>query len=185
MPERQYLDTKPTYFDMIFKVCPPLDFVGYGVPVPYTGGTRMYRDNEMVSYIAGTAERQRQSGSGLGSIEAIFEDRLGLIRSKVELILMQLAERKRIRQEVLDQIDQDKIYAQDLIRAMGPKKYLWDRDRLALERQKFDLEKQRRMEQVSYFRDTGLLNKDLKDTLIEYLGEVQKSALLNGAEEKP
>jgi hypothetical protein len=40
------------------------------------------------------------------------------------------------------------------------------------------------MEEASYFRDTGLLNKDLKDTLIQYLGEVQKSKILGMEEEK-
>lgn len=39
------------------------------------------------------------------------------------------------------------------------------------------------MEEVSYFRDTGLLNKDLKDTLIQYLSEVQKSKILELEEE--
>ena len=48
---------------------------------------------------------------------------------------------------------------------------------------KFDLSGQKRLEEVSYFRDTGLLNKDLKDTLIQYLGEVQKSSFLSSKEE--
>jgi hypothetical protein len=59
-----------------------------------------------------------------------------------------------------------------------------DRDRLSLEKVKFDLEAQRRMEGTSYFRDTGLLNKDLKDTLIQYLSEVQKSKIMGLEEEK-
>ena len=40
------------------------------------------------------------------------------------------------------------------------------------------------MEEVSYFRDTGLLNKDLKDTLIQYLNEIQKSKIIGMEEEE-
>ena len=61
---------------------------------------------------------------------------------------------------------------------MGYRVYKMDRERLTLEKIKFDLESQKRMEEASHFRDTGLLNKDLKDTLIQYLSEIQKSKIL-------
>ena len=54
------------------------------------------------------------------------------------------------------------------------------RDRMAVEKMRFDLQRQRRMEQASYFKDTALLNRDLKDTLIQYMEEVQKSSLIAG-----
>jgi hypothetical protein len=54
------------------------------------------------------------------------------------------------------------------------------RERLTLEQMQFDLKQQKRMEETSYFKDTGLLNTQLKDTLIEYMEEKQKSALLTG-----
>jgi len=61
---------------------------------------------------------------------------------------------------------------------MGPQAYHINRERLSLEQTKLDLENQKRREEVSYFKDTGLLNQDLKDTLIQYLGEVQKNSIL-------
>ena len=67
---------------------------------------------------------------------------------------------------------------------MAYRAYRMDRERLSLEKVKFDLESQRRLEEASYFRDTGLLNKDLKDTLIQYLSEVQKSKIMELEEEK-
>ena len=60
---------------------------------------------------------------------------------------------------------------------MGSRAYEMGRERLTLEQMQFDLKRQKRMEEASYFKDTGLLNKELKDTLIEYMEEKQKSAL--------
>ena len=101
----------------------------------------------------------------------------------MELILLQLDQRKKINQGNLCQIDQDSCQVQNLIFQMGYRGYRIDRDRLSLEKMKFDLEAQKRMEETSYFRDTGLLNQDLKDTLIQYLGEVHKSAFVNDGRE--
>jgi hypothetical protein len=52
------------------------------------------------------------------------------------------------------------------------------RERLTFEQMQFDLKRQKRMEETSYFKDTGLLNTELKDTLIQYMEEKQKNALL-------
>jgi hypothetical protein len=104
---------------------------------------------------------------------------LGLIRSKIELILLLLDQRKEIKEKVLYKIDEDSCRAQNLIFEMGHRAYRVERDRLTLERIKLDLEQQKRMELVNYFRDTGMLNMDLKDALIQYLGETQKSSIIN------
>ena len=179
------LETKPMeYFDLKYKMYVPLDTARYGVPSLKHDQTWPEQGNQLVSYISGSVQRQRAGDAGPGSIDDIFRDRMGLIRSKVELILLLLSQRKEISQEVLNQIDADSCYVQNLIFAMGPKKYQMDRDRIFLERMKFDLERQRRLEQVSYFRDTGLLNRDLKDTLIDYLGEVHKSSFVGDMEDE-
>jgi hypothetical protein len=109
---------------------------------------------------------------------------LGLIRSKMDLILLQLKDRKGISRSILYQIDSDSCRVQSMQYDLGPRAYIMGADRLALEKLKLDLERQRRMEQVSYFRDTGMLNKELKDTLIEYLEEVQKSQFLSGEDDR-
>jgi hypothetical protein len=61
---------------------------------------------------------------------------------------------------------------------MGPGAYEMGRERLTFEQMQFDLKRQKRMEETSYFKDTGLLNTELKDTLIQYMEEKQKNALL-------
>jgi hypothetical protein len=170
------------YFDLKYKLYVPIDTKRYGLPTAY-GKQKPAHENKLVNHIFETIyQRDSQKGPMGDSIDDIFQDRLGLIRSKMELILLQLDQRKQINQEVLNRIDQDSCQAQNLIFEMGYRAYRVDRDRLSLEKIKFDLEGQKRMEETSYFRDTGLLNKDLKDTLIQYLGEVQKGSLIMGAE---
>ena len=156
-----------------------------GYKTPFTDQKLLYHDNRMVSHILQTID-QRETGRNLQkeSIDELIEDRLGLIRSKVELILLQLEQRKKINHGILYQIDKDSCKAQNLLFEMGYRVYRMDRERLSIEKIKFDLENQKRMEEASYFRDTGLLNKDLKDTLIQYLSEVQKSRILGLEEEK-
>ena len=179
-----YENKTPAYFDLKYKIYLPIDTKRYGIPAPCGGQNPPYHDNGMVSHILQTID-QRETGrdSQKESIDDLFEDRLGLIRSKVELILLQLEQRKKINQEILYGIGKDSSMAQNLLFEMGYRVYRMDRERLSIEKIKFDLETQKRMEEASYFRDTGLLNKDLKDTLIQYLGEVQKSAFVNDRRE--
>ena len=170
------------YLELKYKTYVPMDFERYGIPSPYLGHPRPVHDNQLVSYVFNSLHNRKEEKEPSESIDDIFRDRMTLIRSKIELILLQLSQRKEINREISDRIDQDSCYAQDLISAMGPKKYQMDRDRLQLERAKFDLEKERRMEQTSYFGDTGFLNKELTDTLLQYLDETQKSALIGEME---
>jgi len=171
------------YFDLKYKTnYLQVDSGRYGIPSPYFGNVRPDHDNQMVQYIFNSVYDRKNEKESSDSIDDIFKDRMTLIRSKIELILLQLSQRKEINQNISKQIDEDSCYAQNLIFAMGPKKYQMDRDRVQLERMKFDLEKQKRFEQTSYFGDTGFLNKELKDTLIQYLGEVQKNSLIGDME---
>ena len=107
----------------------------------------------------------------------LFEDRFSLIRSKLELIILQLEERKKINKKILYQIDQDGCRVQNLYFELGPKAYEPSGEKLTLEKMRFDLERQRRNEQSTYFNDTAFLNRELRDTLIQYLDEVQKNQL--------
>ena len=175
-----------SYFDMRYKVYTPADTKRYGIPAPYKAPKFPVYENRLVSHILQTIDQREKARKDPleESIDEVFKDRLGLIRSKIELILLQLEQRKIINQLIISEIDRDSCKAQDLIFEMGYRAYRMDRDRLTLEKTKFDLESQKRMEEASYFRDTGLLNKDLKDTLIQYLGEVQKSRII-GSEEEP
>jgi hypothetical protein len=172
------------YPDFRYKLYFPIELNRYGIPAPYGIQLNASQDNKMVNHILKSIYQNNQKRESAEGIDDIFKDRLGLVRSKIELILLQLDQRKKINQEVLSQIEKDSCQAQNLIFALGYRAYHMDRDRLTLEKVKFDLEAQKRMEETSYFRDTGLLNKDLKDTLIQYLGEVQKSAFINDGREK-
>lgn len=138
---------------------------------------RLFSENKLAYHIIGTIYR-RNSDKSLDTTDEIFKDRLNLIRSKIELILLQLDQRKKINQQILYQIEKDGCTVQNLYFDMGEKAYGITPDRLRIEQMKFDLERQKRMEQGSYFRDTGLLNKDLKETLIQYMDEVQKSSIV-------
>ena len=180
-----YENKTPGYFDLKYKLYVPIDLKRYGIPTPYGKSSLHYHENRLVNHILQTIDqKETQKDIQTESIDELFKDRLGLIRSKIELILLQLDQRKQINQEILYEIDKDSCKAQTLIFEMGYRAYRMDRERLTLEKVKFDLESQKRLEEVSYFRDTGLLNKDLKDTLIQYLGEVQKSKILGLEEEK-
>jgi hypothetical protein len=173
------------YFDLKYKIYVPIDLNRYRIPAPYGRHKRAYHENQLVDHIFETIHQNNSKKSFLGGdIDELFQDRLGLIRSKIELILLQLDQRKKINEENLYRMDQDSCQVQNLIFQMGYRVYRIDRDRLSLEKMKFDLEAQKRMEETSYFRDTGLLNQDLKDALIQYLGEVQKSAFINDRREK-
>ena len=147
-------------------------------PSLYMPGQKPKYANEMVQYAFQAAGRRQAIESDSGSIDAIMADRLGLIRSNIELVLMQLGRRKTIHHDILYQIDLDSVRADNLILEFEQHLRLVGGDRLALERVKFDLEKQRRTEEVSYFKDTTFLNKELKDSLLSYLGEIGKSAFL-------
>lgn len=158
--------------------------VGSSNSITYTAaatGSSLY-DNYLVSHALTGVHHPHAESSG-NTVDDIFEDRLGLIRSKLDLILLQLKKRKAINQSILYQIDYDGCHVQSLQFELGGHAYVMGGDRLTLEKLKLDLERQKRMEQVSYFRDTGMLNTELKDTLIQYLEEVQKNEFLNGEDD--
>jgi hypothetical protein len=154
----------------------------YGLPALYKGKTSPRYKNEMVGYVLDTVSKREAASNTTDSIDEIFADRLGLIRSSIELTLLQLNQRREIHRDLVYQIDLDSVRADNLILEMGPRSYDVGRERLAIEKVKFDLESQKRMEHVSYFKDSTFLNKDLKESLIEYLGEVNKSSLLSETE---
>jgi hypothetical protein len=147
--------------------------------------SQLLRNNELVSHILGSMDKEGSKGESAGSIDEIFEDRLVVIRSKMELILLQLNQRRRIHQKILYEIDRDSCKTQNLISDMGLRAYRIDRDRITIERMQLDLDRQKRMEKVSYFTDTSLLNRELRDALIEYLEEVQRSALIKDMKDRP
>jgi hypothetical protein len=167
------------YFDLKYRICTPIDTTRYPIPNHKETPNQPFYDNQMVNHILQTLYQTSTKKDALEEeIDNIFRDRQTLIRSKIELILLQLEQRKKINQEVLYDIDKDSCKAQNLIFEMGYRVYRMDKDRITLEKTKLDLESQKRLEEVSYFRDIGMLNRDLTETLIQYLSEVQKTKLI-------
>jgi len=154
----------------------------YGFPIVNHAYAPINTGNEMVAYALSSSRKPPAGESGSGGIDDLFADRIDLIRSKIEMVLLQLKWRREIHDKVLYDIDQDDVRADNLLLEMGPGAYFVGGDRLAVERMKFDLERQKRMEKVGYFKDTAILNKELKESLIEYLGETRKSSFVSELE---
>ena len=172
-PNNYFMPTK--YIELTDDTCVSIDCGRSKIAPSYT--CNLFYDNKLASHILDTIYHRSLENS-LDPTDEIFKDRLDLIRSKLELILLQLDQRKAINQKILYQIDKDSCKVQTLNLEMGPGAYEMGRERLTLEQMQFDLKRQKRMEETGYFKDTGLLNTQLKDTLIEYMEEKQKSALL-------
>ena len=132
----------------------------------------------------GSLENESKDYSQMDPLDKLMGEKRELLHSKIEMILVGIEERKKIKQENLYRIDIDSCDCTNMIFQMPPyRKYGFDRERLTVEKMKKDLEKQKRMEEVNYFRDLALLQKDLKDTIIEYLSEQNKQSLIAGLEE--
>ena len=159
-----------SYFDVKYKYRPK-----YGLNsdiYPLTPGTFGSLENESKDY------------SQMDPLDQLMGEKRELLHSKIEMILVGIEERKKIKQENLYKIDIDSCDCTNMIFQMPPyRKYGFDKERLTVEKMKKDLEKQKRMEEVNYFRDLALLQKDLKDTIIEYLSEQNKQNLISGLEE--
>jgi hypothetical protein len=173
--KENYLFQKEKYTNRAAAAYMRIDAGRYEIAPSYTN--RLFQENKLAYHIIETIYRC-DSNNSLDTTDEIFKDRLNLIRSKIELILLQLDQRKKINQNILYQIQKDSCEVQNLYFNMGERSYEITPDRLRIEQMKFDLERQKRLEQANYFKDTGLLNKDLKDTLIQYMDEVQKSSIV-------
>jgi len=164
------------------KIYVPMDPGSYS-PTPSKGGyPRASCGNELVDHVFDSIDKRNSENRSPGSIDEIFEDRLTLIRSKMELILLQLAQRVRIHDEIIYRIDKDRCKSQNLLFDWGTKIYRVDKDRIHIERMNLDLEKQKRGEEASYFNDTAFLNRELRDALIQYQEEVQKTSMISEME---
>ena len=171
--------------DDIRKLYVPINLHGYPLPVEKKIPYKLPFKNELADHIFNIIDQRSSAKKDQGTIDEIFEDRLTLIRSKIELILLQIEQRKEIHGKIHYRIDYDSCSAQNLLYAMGTRIYDVDRDRITIEKMIFDFEEQKRREDTNYFGDTSLLNRELREALIQYQEEVQKSALITDMEEGP
>ncbi len=125
--------------------------------------------------------------SGLSGIADLMDQKREVIEARARLVLEDIAKRKTIREQNLEKIALDQCTCRNLIYEMGEAHMLYmDKRRIDLEKQILDLEKEKRMEESSYFRDILFLRKELREAFIEGMEEYQKASLfMNQPEETP
>jgi hypothetical protein len=166
--------TKPSYFDMKYKytTTPGINWLAYQKLQDGYGGSENSLFSATTSYLTNDP------------LEHVLEDKKTLLRSKMEMLLAGVTERRKIKNSNISRIDIDYCDVVTMIMQMHPyKRYGFDRDRINLEKMKKDLEGQKRMEEVNYFRDLSFLNRDLIHTALEYMSEHQKEHLINTLED--
>ena len=163
----------------------PFDPDRYILPTQKAPRWKLPSKNNLVDHVLCSIKKESLQNSSQGTIDDIFEDRLTLIRSKIEMILLQLDERKKIHRNMVYGITKDSCKAQNLIYERLTKSYDMDGERINLEQMKFDLRQQERKEAASYFNDTCQLNSELREALTQYQEEVQKNMLISEMEVSP
>ena len=123
-----------------------------------------------------------QSVLSIPTVEDLMQNRGKVIDSHIRMLVSDIYQRHKLREENLYLIDLDQCACQTLINRMPPS--MWDKKRMDVERKIIDLEQEKRREQTDYFRDILFLKKELRETLIEKLEEQQRLALL-GQQEEP
>jgi len=162
------LNGRLSYFDMKYKYTPqqPVNWSKY----------QLLQDGYICDNPDKAVEKSYLTSDPL---EQVLDNKKELLQSKIEMIIAGIDERRRIKKSNIERIDTDYCDVVTMIMQMHPyRRYGFDRERLTLERMKKDLEGQKRMEEVNYFRDLSFLNKDLINTAIEYISEQQKEKLI-------
>ena len=116
--------------------------------------------------------------SSVDDLTTLLDDRRELLRSKIELTMLQIKERKNLSQQLTYSIDLEHNQVANLILDLGDEVHFQTPRVISWQMRQMDLERQRRMEQAACFKDVTMLERDLKESLVEYLAESQKQKLL-------
>ena len=109
------------------------------------------------------------------SLDGILNSKKNLLIDKMGMLKAALYERKAIKEDVVNYIEADLSKCQNHIFQVEGKSYFsFQKD---WEQKRFDLWKELRQEQVSYFRDLQMLHQEIRDTEIEYIQEKQTEEL--------
>ena len=115
-------------------------------------------------------------------INHIWQDKLKLVRFKMSSLLNALNLRDQIKQDSLYDINQDicKIHTLQFAMANDSSlgKYTSNKYHLGLEKAVGNLERDKRSEVLSCWKDTVMMRKDLVDALREYMSLKRKMSLL-------
>jgi hypothetical protein len=136
----------------------------------------LYPERQLTSQAYPNGYLAHESPGGNSALEDWTVKREIVIDSRIKLVLSDIEQRRLMKEDNLYHIDLDQCACRNLIFERGD--FLDDGKKLELERRIIDLERDKRMEQVSYFRDILFLKKELRETMIERLEESQKTELL-------
>ena len=117
-------------------------------------------------------DNYQSAGNGLDSL---MSQRREIVHSRIQMLVSEIYQRHKLQDENLYKICRDQCDCRNLIFDIGD--HIWDNKRMELERKIIDLEKEKRMEQTSYFRDILFLKKEFREALIEELEDRQKADL--------
>jgi hypothetical protein len=109
------------------------------------------------------------------TLDSILNSKRDLLLDKLAMLSQALGERRKIKTDVFQNIQKDSTWCQNQIfeieKLYDPKlEREWQRNIL-------DLNRERRQERTAYFRDVSMIQKELRDTMLEYIKERQMDAL--------
>ena len=109
-------------------------------------------------------------------IESLLAQQADLVDYRVQMIVEEIRERRRILERNLYSINLDQCAHRDII--LFRSEDIWDKYRFKLEQEILSLEENKRREESAYFRDILFLKRELRDSLIERKEEDHKAAFL-------
>ncbi len=123
------------------------------------------------------------------SIDSFFKDKLELNNLHVSSLISQIYKRNDIKKENLYRIDKNMMKCQSEIFEIEhvPKWYNKNitTTRNTLEKQILDLDKEKRAEYVSWWRDLVLVKRDLINTFKEFKSSENRQSLIVGLDSEP
>jgi len=114
------------------------------------------------------------------SLDGVLDSKLLRAKTRIDAVVTAIEARRDMKESNLGKLEEDLCACQTLLFDLGYKIYARNHEWLDLEKKKIDLEKEKRMETVSYFRDVTLLGKELRDTRQYYQSILDKMALMGG-----
>ena len=109
------------------------------------------------------------------SLDAILNSKKDLLMDKLAMLTQALGERRQIKTDLFQNIQKDSTWCQNQI--FGIEKLYDPKLEREWKRNMLDLNRERRQEQTSYFRDLTMIQQELRDTMLEYIKERQMDSL--------
>lgn len=153
----------------------------------YTGTHTIVPDNHPVHYISlddtfFKPAIDEENPSGFDSLDSFFTEKLALDKLHISGLISQIYKRNEIKDSNLYKIDTDIIKCRTQLFEIENIPKLYDstiaRTKNTLEREILSLEKEKRAEYVSWWRDLVLVKRDLINTLKEFKSSEKRLDLI-------